>query len=453
MTADTSSWIDTVRGDETGLVIPAHPQALLDMGVDFLTRGFQAFGALEADNRVTRLSARACPGGSTGQKLLLDVEYLHPGAHLHQNLFVKFSRDFTDLVRDTRGKYEMQTEIRLAELSRLDAFPIAVPRPYFADYQATSKTGLLITQCIPFGEGEVEPHYPKCMDHRLESPEAYYHTIVTNLARLSGTHRAGLLSPQVEALFPYDREASIAATRIGRDSSELARDIVALKSFVLEHPRLVPTHLRSPMFLSRFARQALRFHAHQDAIARFLQSDPQFVAMCHWNANIDNAWFWRDPSGELKCGLLDWGHAGQMNVAFALWGSISAAHQDVWQIHLDSLIERFMTVLHESGGPLLKREALRLHLLSYVGLMGLGYFLQSPDRILRQFPTIADASGPRDPAFGQHDSARNQLHILTMFLDLWSRNDFDRVIDDVLRSQADPRPERPDTEVLNHAKH
>ena len=29
------------------------------------------------------------------------------------------------------------------------------------------------------------------------------------------------------------------------------------------------------------------------------------IALCHWNANIDNAWFWREPDGALRCGLID----------------------------------------------------------------------------------------------------------------------------------------------------
>ena len=60
--------------------------------------------------------------------------------------------------------------------------------------------------------------------------------------------------------------------------------------------------------------------------------------MSHFNPNIDNAWFWRDASGALGCGLLDWGRVRQMNVAYALWGSLCGAGLDIWDTHLDELL-------------------------------------------------------------------------------------------------------------------
>jgi len=38
------------------------------------------------------------------------------------------------------------------------------------------------------------------------------------------------------------------------------------------------------------------------AVRRQSQSDPKLIALCHWNANIDNAWFWRDEASVLRCG-------------------------------------------------------------------------------------------------------------------------------------------------------
>src|SRR5438093_980510 len=86
-----------VTGDTLGLQMPAHAAALRDGGADFLTAAFRAMGALAPDNRVTRITQfEECPGGSTGRKLLLSVDYETPAANLHRELFVKFSRDFDD---------------------------------------------------------------------------------------------------------------------------------------------------------------------------------------------------------------------------------------------------------------------------------------------------------------------------------------------------------------------
>ncbi|HYP62615.1 MAG TPA: hypothetical protein VEQ16_01935, partial [Acidocella sp.] len=70
---------DWVRGDDTGLLLPAHMRALREGGVEFLTRAFRAIGTLGADNSVTAITRfEECPGGSTGRKLFLSVAYEKP---------------------------------------------------------------------------------------------------------------------------------------------------------------------------------------------------------------------------------------------------------------------------------------------------------------------------------------------------------------------------------------
>src|SRR3546814_6617522 len=51
-----------------------------------------------------------------------------------------------------------------------------------------------------------------------------------------------------------------------------------------------------PEFITRFEQEAQRFLEHETAIKCFLHADPKFIALCHWNAHIDNAWFWRDAA-------------------------------------------------------------------------------------------------------------------------------------------------------------
>ena len=67
------------------------------------------------------------PGGSTGRKVLLTVEYDKP-CRTHTDLFVKFSRDFDNPIRD-RGKTQMEPEVRFASLSRATGFPDRGARP------------------------------------------------------------------------------------------------------------------------------------------------------------------------------------------------------------------------------------------------------------------------------------------------------------------------------------
>ena len=57
-------------------------------------------------------------------------------------------------------------------------------------------------------------------------------------------------------------------------------------------------------------------------------------------------------------------------------------------------------------------------------MMALFFFLASPAAILSRLPQAATASGPHDPVFLTSDTARNQLHILTVVMNRWNSPDF-----------------------------
>jgi hypothetical protein len=420
-----SAKFDFVTGDRTGLAIPAHPAALRQAGPEFLTKAFRAFGSLNADNRVTEITrCEICPGGSTGRKLFLSLAYERPQRSLHTDLFVKFSRDFEDPARDNRGKYEMESESRLATLSRDPNFPIMVPTAYFSDYDHHSHTGLIITQRIAFGSDGIEPHRRKCLDHEIADPLPYYRAIVKSLARLAAAHRSGRLSPDIAEQFPFDADKAAAADPIVSHAAQISEYIEQYAKFATRCPQLLPAAIRTPEFIARLHREALQFLALAPKIKRFQQSNPNLIALCHWNGNIDNAWFWRDATRNLQCGLMDWGHVGQMNLAFALWGSLSAAGHDIWADHYDTLLTLFTDELAEHGGPKLSPAELKLHVNLYAAMMFLFYFVHSPATIIARLPQAASASGPHDPIFLTSDTARNQLHILTVVMNLWNKPDF-----------------------------
>ncbi len=433
--------VDFVRADETGLLIPVHGEALRAGGEVLLTHAFHAFGSLSPTNRVTRITrAQTCPGGSTGQKLYLSVEYAQPEPGLHTDLFVKFSRDFSDPIRDNRGKHEMESEVRLAALSRVAGFPIHVPKAYFADYHQESRTGVLISQQIAFGADGIEPHRTKCLDHELADSLPYYRTIVRALARLAAAHKSGRLGSHIAARFRYDPVAAAAENPILYNEQQLHDLVAEYASFSARCPQLLPAPLRSADFIAKLNVEVGHFLRHEATIKRFLQSNYDLIALCHWNAQIDNAWFWRNAEGELECGLFDWGHVNQMNVAFSLWGCLSGAGLEIWDEHLEELLALFAEEFHRQGGSVISVPVLKLHLLLYAALMFLTYFIASPSRILFRLPAAVTATGPRDPMFRHCDPARNNLHILSIVLNLWRVHDFGAVLDRLLREAAAARP-------------
>lgn len=407
-----------VVGDQTGLAIPAHPQALAQGGVAFLTRAFHAAGTLSPGNAVVRVEAITdCPGGSTGAKLFLTLAYARPEPGLPTDLFVKFSRDFNDPIRD-HNRDQLLLEVRFAALARHPAFPIAVPRTLFGDYQAASGTGLLITERVGFGIGGVMPHHDKCLDFLVPDVIGHYRAIVTALARLAGASRAEPLASAVTASFPYD---GAAGDPIRYDAAQLRRRIEKLAAFACKYPNLLPVRVVSPAFLCWFYLDMPGFVARQGDIRRFLSADGAHVALCHWNGNIDNAWFWRDDAGTLRCGLMDWGRVGRMPVAQALWGALSAAEPDMIADHLDGLVALFAAEFATAGGGEIEVTALRDRMLLYAAIMGLAWLMDAPALICRELPDMDPAADRFDACFLENETARVQLHMLTNFLTLWER--------------------------------
>ncbi|OBJ65267.1 hypothetical protein A5626_13230 [Mycobacterium marseillense] len=422
----SSHW---VVGDQHGLPIPADPATLLSGGASFLTKAFRASGVL-GDNSVARISDyREISGGSTGRKVVLSVEYDRPAPDLHADLFVKFSRDLDNPVRD-RGKTQMEPEVRFASLSRAPEFPIAVPCPQFADYHRPTGTGLLITERISFGNNGFERQYHKCLDYEMPEPVQHYRALLTALARLAGTHRSGRLPAELTAHFPLDVQAATVGERAPLSPERLDRRVSQLAEFARTHPGLLPANVGSPEFLDRLRGDVPRVARHEQAIAHQLADDSDYVALCHWNANIDNAWFWRDAGDTLHCGLLDWGCVGQMNLGMALWGAMSGSETEMWDAHLDELLHLFVAEYERCGGPGLDPARLRRHMLLYAAAMGIVWLLDVPALIRKRFDSVPRTR--KDPRIRDDEGVRAPLQMLSNLLSAWERHRVGELLEEVL---------------------
>lgn len=434
--------IDWVHGDFLGIKFPAHANALRQGGCDFLTRAFRLAGALEDCNRVTRITeCREVTGGSTGRKLVLSVEYQYPSAKLHNDLFVKFSRDFDSAHRDA-AKIQMELEVKFALLSRSPNFPITVPACYFADYHQESGTGILVTQRIPYDAGGVEPLYPKSLDYLMPNPYEHYRALIRALARLAGTHKAGRLPDALERYFPFDPARLAVSKRDPYTPEQVLQRVDEYSQFAKRYPRLLPANIRSEAFIQRLREEAPRFQAMESVAKAILQSKPDLIAFCHWNAHVDNAWFWTEASGQIECGLMDWGNASQMNVGMALWGCLSAAEPQLWNEHLVDLIQLFAGEYERSGGPALEVQELKSHLVIYVAMMGLAWMLDAPRLIVAHAPDLGDAADRFDARIAGNERARSQLLIMTVFLNLWEKEDMAAILHHMKQFQpgSQPRP-------------
>jgi hypothetical protein len=324
----------------------------------------------------------------------------------------------------------MESEVLFASLSREPDFPITVPATQFADYHRDTGTGLLISERIPFGVNGIERQYHKCLDYEMPELLEHYRALITALGRLVGTHRSGHIS--VGGHFPVDMRAAQVGERAPISPQKLRRRLDQLTDFAAANRGLLTANTVSPEFLSRLRVDAPRFLEHEAAVWDYLAGQPDYIALCHWNANVDNAWFWRDADGVLCCGLLDWGCVGQMNVAMALWGAMSGAEAEMWDHHLDELLDVFVSEVSRCGGPDLSVSELSRQVMLYVAIMTVAWLLDVPALIRSRFGEEAETMTRKDLAIKADESVRAPLQMLTNALNLWATHRFGELLDNML---------------------
>ena len=418
------------RGDLLGQDFPVDVEALRSAGPGFLTGAFRAAGSLGADNRVTEITRlEPFSGGSTGRKAVLSVRYEHAERSLPEQLFVKFSRDLDDERRD-RGRRQMESEVRFALLSKIPDFPVAVPRCMFGEYNVESGSGVLISERIRFGADGIEPHHAKACDHEIEDLRAHYDALVSALARLAGADRAGIFPAEVMAHFEPRPVKARTGPRAPYTADDVRARVAGYAGFAARFPQLLPAAIRSDDFLAQLREVAPRSIECAGALRAALRDSSRgLFAFCHWNANIDNAWFWRDGAGDLVCGLLDWGNVGRLNLATALSSALVFTEPDFLLENLDHFFALFAKVFEETGAGPLDPEQLALQFALQMVSGGLQWPLGAVPLIERHLGDQTDVRDRFDPRITGDEHLRTQLHLLTSYLMLWRASDPGALID------------------------
>jgi hypothetical protein len=409
----------SVNGNNTGLPFPTTLENLLEVGANFLTQAMRATGAMSADNAVTAItSSKEFFGGGMGRKLAFTVNYAREEPGLHRALFAKFTREFGDPLLELFGPL-MEPEVRFALLSRQPGFPVRVPRCYFADYSADPVCGLLITERVLYGEGSILPCPEKGMDWKLDDPMPYYRALVDAAATLAGAHLSGRLGTQIDTQFPFDPDAIDPGSRIPYSPETLSVQLAGIRDFVATAPQLFPGDLDVERFISEVP-MVLDL---EDAIRRELNHAPGMVALCHWNLNLDNAWFERQPDGTLTAGLLDWGSVGQMNIAQSFFGITCAAEPDFLARHERELVELFVDRFAAAGGPVVTADRMHFLVKLSMAVLGTAWMLNAPAIVAGELPDFAAVSDRFDPRLTGNFLARAQAHLLMVFISEWQNQD------------------------------
>lgn len=409
---------ELVQGRTFGIDIPTSVESFRRAGSDFLTEAFRAAGALSADNSITQIMrCDEFEAGGMGPKLKLDVAYARDAPNLHRTLFVKLPRPFGDPLRQLFAPV-VEPEIRLYLLARSSAFPVRTPRLYFGDYDPITASSILITERIAYGADGIEPCHEKALDYKLSDTASYYDALSRAGAHLAGAHRAGRLGAEVDKLFPFDPDAVDVGAAIPYSYSQLNEKLGAVLAFAARAPQLFPPELRNPKFLEGFVDSAPAVLEKESAIRRRLNHASDFVALCHWNLNLDNAWFWRE-GGALQVGLLDWGATAQMHLAQSFFGMICAAEGAFVNAHRDRLIELWCDVYRRAGGCNIAVDQFREDYKLAVALLGIAWIIDAPTIIATQVADLESLSGREDSRLEKNFLARAQRQIFMLFLNEW----------------------------------
>jgi hypothetical protein len=92
------------------------------------------------------------------------------------------------------------------------------------------------------------------MDYTVPEPVEHYKAILKGLAKLSGTHRGGSLSPDFDKKFPYNREQASAAFSIRTPEEKLIQRANRMFDFVERYPKLLSENVGTPEFREQFIR-------------------------------------------------------------------------------------------------------------------------------------------------------------------------------------------------------
>ncbi|WP_298400687.1 hypothetical protein [Sphingobium sp.] len=417
-----------VEGDHVGAAFPASVDVLLEDAPGHLTRLFRASGAIGPDNAVTQVTHwREFFGGGMGRKMEIDVRYAQPSPDLPVRLFAKFTREFGDPLRELFSPV-MDPEVRFAMLSRRADFPVRVPWCMFGDYSAADKTGLLITERVPYGAEGVEPALDKCLDYRIADPLPYYESQTRAIAALAAFHRSGRFGDVVERQFPFRADDPAILKVIPFDQMALSEKLAKLRTFVRDAPQLLPQEMADPAFLDAFCADAALLLEKEAALWAFLHAQTDLVALAHWNMNPDNAWFWHDKAGILQSGQLDWGGVGQANIAQSYFGMICAAETDFLEAHDTHLRALLLERYAALGGPVIESGLFDSCVLLATGLLGVAWMLDAPTLIEAEIGDHASLTSRFDPRIRDQFIPRAQLHLMTVFLWLWRRHDIGALI-------------------------
>lgn len=122
------------------------------------------------------------------------------------------------------------------------------------------------------------------------------------------------------------------------------------KYFIDEVPHVFPKDLVAKPFLDKFMKEAGIMAKYPAEMGFYQKMMPEYYALTHPNAQVDNAYYWRNDAGEMQCGLLDWDSVGFGSMSECIGNGWMGAEADTMAEHEDKLVRCFVDEYKRAGG-------------------------------------------------------------------------------------------------------
>jgi len=190
-----------------------------------------------------------------------------------------------------------------------------------------------------------------------------------------------------------------------------------------------PKELVAEPYLKKFFTEAKEMGKYCAEMAYYTRVVPEYFSLCHPNAQVDNAWYWKNEDGVVQCGLLDWGGVNHSAIPVCLGNGWIGAEPEMMDEHEDGLIQAFIDEYAKITGFTFEHRNLWMHIKMAQASVLYGCFcnvgtLISKTVDKKAWPSIKSR---RDPQINDNFLARCYFVQVEMFLAMWrkrSRNPY-----------------------------
>jgi hypothetical protein len=345
---------------------------------------------------VTIQDAENAKWGGAGCKVLLKVKYKNgPEPHAGEGLFVKMPHTFTgknERYKNSVTSYPMDWgEVTFYNIfgGRFGQLPFKSPTTIFVDMCRATTNFIIIVERIPYGKagtkdvkpGEWFPAPEKYRDWALpDNGIDLYYAQCKALAHFFGWHfNTRKTTSQIEEVFmdqgsweqkkymmdmvagagPYmspERDAAILdmmtknPETVGMLPFSSQFNPAAAKQFAdmgmdfvqSAAPQAFPKECLEKKYIAKLVGDLEAMGPYCCEIMFYLSYVPEYFALTHPNAQVDNAFYWKDMQGALQCGLLDWGGVQHGSIPNCLGNGWIGMEPETMTEHEEKLVKVFI---------------------------------------------------------------------------------------------------------------